>query len=1545
MTRDHHRRDTAVPLFASVRKSFVLCVGLLLLWLEAGPAAAAANPDDEEFIIDNWGTEQGLPDETVTSIYQTPQGGLWFSTFGGLVNYDGVKFTTLNPANTPALPGAAIVAMHQEANGRLWFSTTEGLVVNEGRKWTPQPEVAMGSYARSFSERKGVICLTTFDGRVYRARKGKCEQLPAPPGKVGFGYLGAVDSFGRIWVGQQGFFGFWNDNQWESSRLSGAVTNLFQLLGQGRQGDIITVTGAKLRRLQGEQIQSEIGLPPSFNTLAGAWALYEDTKSNIWITTTGLGLYRVSPAGGVKHWTSQNGLPHDGVRVVFEDKEENIWVGSAGGLLRFKHRNFRNFGRDQGLPDRTLSSLAEIAPGRLLVGTFGKGLFALESGQPLQRFDRTEPAADFVETILKDRTGNVWLGTASGLARVNENRIRLVLRKADERLNVHALLEDSKGRVWIGSEQGFWKRQDNEWILQQPPGQAGFGTIQSIAENASDGSIWAAGMRGVFRWDEVRWQEVRTGDGSPIKGALHIAATPEAIWLVIKAAKLARFKDGRLAEVGVKQGLPPRLGAFVADGAGYFWLPSNRGVVRVAKAAVESAMDANSNDLEFQVFDSADGLGSSSCSFAFQNNAIKDSAGRLWFTTLRGVAMVDPKNLHLNTNVPVVVIDKLTYRDATGKLGELEWSEQASTAAPAGTRELGIYYNALSFAAAEKVRFKYMLNDSGQWVDADGQRSIVFPVSAPGPIKFRIKAANNDGVWNERGISLELFVTPFFWQRLWFRIGLLGGTVAVIGLAAWYADRQRWQRQLQRLEQQRVLANEKARLASVMEATSDFVAFADPHGAVLYVNKAGRRMIGLPEDHIVASLNIREIHPPWAIQRVFEESLPEARRRGLWVGETSLLAADGREIPVSQVIIAHQTEAGGVDFYSTVCRDVSTQKQAQQERELLLGDLRDRIKELRLLHQTAQLLQREHSSLEALLGEWIVLLPAAWRFSECCEARIVFGEIQVTTGGWRDSAWKQCAPFSISDGVGFIEVVYLQQLPTAQEGPFLAEERTLLNSLTEMLISYLELRKYREGLELLVVSRTKDLIIAKEGAEKGNRAKSLFLANISHEIRTPLNAILGYAQLLENDAGISEAQKRKISVIRSSGDHLLQVVNDVLEMSRIETGRTSVVNEPFDLGGLLQQVERMFVPLAARKGLRLIFSRDATVPGFILGDAQKVRQVLINLLGNAVKFTGSGSVTVKTSARPLDVARFQITIEVADTGPGIPEEDLERIFQAFEQTDSGVLAGGAGLGLTISRTFARMMKGDLTAASRLGQGSSFSFSFPAGATAPIPTIPPRHDLRLDSQYLGCKVLVVDDVSSNRDVLADLLMRTGFEVRLAANGEEGLRRQTDWKPRLVLMDIRMPGMGGVEAIRRMKTNDARAIIVALTASGLPETHGDVLKAGGHGLLMKPYREGELLSAIGEILGVTYGAPAVIQKQEAVPDALREAAFVETLRNVPREFVTELHKAALAARIDQVEKLAAQLGKQSPAAEEHLLGLSRNFQYEEILAALAKLPEIQ
>ncbi len=637
---------------------------------------------------------------------------------------------------------------------------------------------------------------------------------------------------------------------------------------------------------------------------------------------------------------------------------------------------------------------------------------------------------------------------------------------------------------------------------------------------------------------------------------------------------------------------------------------------------------------------------------------------------------------------------------------------------------------------------------------------------------------------------------------------------------------------------------------------------------------------------------------------------------------------------------AVRSERGQIVHIVGVSRDVTPQKLAEQERLKLLHDLGERVKELRLLHTAARLLQHDRPLGADLFQELVSQIPPAWQFPECCEARISFRDIEVRTPGWADSAWRQSQSFTTTLGTGLLEIVYLQERPTEAEGPFLTEERSLLESLAEIIVGYIELRTHRESLEALVSTRTFELRLAKEEAERASGAKSTFLATMSHEIRTPMNAILGYAQLLLRETALASAQREQVEIILGSGEHLLTLINDVLEMSKIEAGRAELTPEPFDLHELLRNVNHMCIGLARAKGLALTFELDPSLPRGVLADPGKIRQVLINLLSNATKFTSQGGVQVRASARAAPDGAQQVEIVVVDTGAGIDAADLGRIFETFEQARLGARAGGTGLGLAIGRSLAKMMNGDLTAMSTPGVGSTFTFTFEAPEVATQSSLERTRGLAVGLRISGPapKILVVDDQPDNLKLVCELLQMVGFQTRPAVTGEMGIEVHDNWHPNLVLMDLRMPGIGGIEAIRRLRAAGSSAVLVAFTASGLLELENDARRAGAVEVLRKPYREAALLERLAELLGVTLTYQGVATLRPVAQAASAFGSLPALLERAPADLVAKLREAVIQARSARIELLAEELSCHSPEAAAQVRMLAKDFRYSDLSSSL-------
>jgi signal transduction histidine kinase/ActR/RegA family two-component response regulator len=482
-----------------------------------------------------------------------------------------------------------------------------------------------------------------------------------------------------------------------------------------------------------------------------------------------------------------------------------------------------------------------------------------------------------------------------------------------------------------------------------------------------------------------------------------------------------------------------------------------------------------------------------------------------------------------------------------------------------------------------------------------------------------------------------------------------------------------------------------------------------------------------------------------------------------------------------------------------------------------------------------------------------------------------------------------------------------------------------------------KLSLHRDHLEELVGKRTAELSTAKEAAEKANRAKSVFLANMSHELRTPLNAVLGFSHLMRNAPDTTAGQRESLDIITHSGEYLLSLINNVLDISKIESGRIELEESPLDPRQLVQSVTSLMYVRAREKNLSFMLEQAPDLPQCIAADAAKLRQVLFNLVGNAIKYTTRGGVTLRIRATGGEAAgRVGLLFEVADTGPGIPPEQRNRIFSPFVQLGNRpATEAGSGLGLAICRQFVELMGGEIGVAAGPGGGSVFSFEIPVRVVATEAVLGAFPSIRVVGIAEGeprYRLLIVEDQPENRHLLRRLLEPVGFELREAADGAEAVTQWEEWRPHLIFMDIRMPVMDGLQATRRIRAADVSdgTRIVAITAHALEEERRMILAAGCDDFVRKPYQDTEVFETLTTHLGVHF-----TYEETAPGPGAGTFMQVADLASLPEKLLKGLEQALVQIDINAVDRMIADIGTYNPEVAGSLAAVARDLQFERIL----------
>lgn len=802
----------APPLAGSCRAVFWT---ILLLILPAHCSSAAEYfPVGKPYLVENWQTDEGLPQNSVTSMAQTKDGYLWLGTFNGLVRFDGVRFTVFNNRTTPEMPNSRIVFLWLDKSGTLWIGTESGglLRLKHGKfDAFSLPESFQNGFVMFMCEdASGAVWFTTNNGHLGRFQDGQITADPVRWGLKGF-YCKTVARDGdRLWLGSDHGLLVWQDGKFTAEPAAEPLKlPRFDMMTPSKTGGFWVAANQRVQKVREGKLSADFGPYPW--SKGAITTIHEDRNGEVWVGTYGSGLLHYDKNGKLSRVTTSEGLSHDNIRSIFDDQEGNFWVGTdGGGLNRLKEPTFSVYDRAHGLSDDIVLSVCEDDDGALWIGTNGGGVNRLQNGIARQFGAEDGLGGDHVWSVFADKKKNVWAGTwGSGLFRLRGGQFEPA---ESENGVVLAAFEDRKGNLWFGTQGGLVRRGPNERRLFTVADRLSHNDVRAIAEDA-DGDLWiGTNGGGLNRFKDGQFTSYRKKDGlgEDSVWCLH-ADADRVLWIGTCGGGLSRLEAGKFSNFTAEDGLPDNVICHIEeDSRGNLWMSSYNGVFRVAKQDLKNYRRQAGQPLPCVGYGKADGLPSRECTGGFQPSGVKTRDGNLVFPTIKGVAMLNPEQIKTNPLPPPTVIEEV-YVDG-GKLVDIGQLRRLKI--PYGCERFEIRYTALSFSAPDKVRFTYKMEGlDGDWVDAGSRRVAYYSHPPAGEFTFRVRACNNDGVWNKAGAVLKLSIPPPFWTTWWFVassvLAVAGGIAGVARIAAL----KKMHRQMERLEQQHAVEKERSRIA------------------------------------------------------------------------------------------------------------------------------------------------------------------------------------------------------------------------------------------------------------------------------------------------------------------------------------------------------------------------------------------------------------------------------------------------------------------------------------------------------------------------------------------------------------------------------------------------------------------------------------------------------------------------------------------------------------------------------------------------------------
>jgi signal transduction histidine kinase/ligand-binding sensor domain-containing protein len=788
----------------------------LLLLFFAGAARGAETSPLPHYFARSWKTENGLPDNAVTAVLQTRDGYLWLGTYGGLVRFDGVRFTVFNSASTPGLQSDRVTSLFEDAKGALWIGHERGdltcyqdgkfesLAVHETGVRRKIPAIG--------ADKAGDIWMLNEEGTLVRARDGATCALPNSDGVAQL----AQDGHGQLWVSSGGQLAAVENGRLAlltDTNNSQGIGYYVLGIGPSRDGGLWIVSENQVVKWDGHAITENRGT--NFNNTKLV-ALLETKSGALAMGTSSDGLYLLFPDRAILHFNHANGFPSDWIRCLYEDREGTLWVGAGSdGLIALRPGKTETLVAPDNWQGRVALSVTTAHDGAIWVGSEGAGLYRVLDNE-WQHFAESAGLSNlYVWCVSEDARGRMWAGTWGGGMFMQQGD-HFVVPPGLENVNVPmpAILQAPAGVTWIGTANGLMRYENG--VVQRFGEAEGLKVpdVRTIVQDRA-GTVWFGMLGGgLGRLQNGKLDQFLKSDGlsSDYVQCLHLGAD-DALWIGSYGSGLDRFKNGRLAKITTTEGLPNNFICGIEDDRhGNFWISSHAGIFRVSQQALNDCADGKLAAVTCLSYGLGDGLPSLDCSGGLQPAACKLADGRIAFPTSKGLVIVNPDAPKANHLPPPVVIEDVVVGGHS--LGQ-NLNRKSPLQIPPGLQRFEFHYTALSFVAPEKIQFQYRLEGwEKDWVDAANNKRVAeYSYIPPGNYNFHVRACNSDGVWNDTGAAIALVVLPRFWQTFWFHaLATLAAIASVTGIV-WFFLRRRMRFKLERIERQQALERERTRIA------------------------------------------------------------------------------------------------------------------------------------------------------------------------------------------------------------------------------------------------------------------------------------------------------------------------------------------------------------------------------------------------------------------------------------------------------------------------------------------------------------------------------------------------------------------------------------------------------------------------------------------------------------------------------------------------------------------------------------------------------------